>query len=227
MLAGMVKAPSRYNPLVDPKRAAERAKLVLVNMVDAGYISRPATPTRAIAQGVATMKPPTGGERPVLSPTGCWTRCRATSTTPIATWWWSPPSIARAQQAAEAVVDKTLADADAAKNANQAALVAMSPDGAVRAMVGGRDYGASQFNRATQALRPPGSSFKLFVYLAAHGSGDEPGRHHGRRADLDRQLPAEQFRRQVSTARSPCARPSPARSTASRCRSPSASGLPR
>src|SRR3546814_5077304 len=51
----------------------------------------------------------------------------------------------------------------------------MTPDGAVRAMVGGRDYRDSQFNRATQALRQPGSAFKLFVYLAAVESGLQPG----------------------------------------------------
>ena len=57
------------------------------------------------------------------------------------------------------------------RNAGQAALVTLSPDGAVRAMVGGRDYAGSQFNRATQSLRQPGSAFKAFVY---------PGRLRGR-----------------------------------------------
>ena len=56
----------------------------------------------------------------------------------------------------------------------QGALVAMSPDGAVRAMVGGRDYGQSQFNRATQAQRQPGSAFKPFVYLAGLEAGLQP-----------------------------------------------------
>ena len=56
----------------------------------------------------------------------------------------------------------------------QAALVSLSPDGAIRAMVGGSHYAASQFNRATQALRQPGSAFKLFVYLAALESGMRP-----------------------------------------------------
>ncbi len=60
---------------------------------------------------------------------------------------------------------------------SEGALVAMSPDGAVRAMVGGRDYEETQFNRATQALRQPGSSFKPFVYLAALEHGVRPGDH--------------------------------------------------
>ena len=61
--------------------------------------------------------------------------------------------------------------------AGQAALVAMRPDGRVVAMVGGIDYKASQFNRATQALRQPGSSFKAFVYLAAMRAGARPDMH--------------------------------------------------
>ena len=59
--------------------------------------------------------------------------------------------------------------------ASQGALVTMRPDGAVRAMVGGTDYRGSQFNRATQALRQPGSAFKAFVFLAAFENGYVPG----------------------------------------------------
>src|SRR5205814_8843742 len=59
----------------------------------------------------------------------------------------------------------------------QGALVALSPDGAVRAMVGGRDYGQSQFNRATQAQRQPGSAFKPFLYLAGLEAGLRPADH--------------------------------------------------
>ncbi|MDH3919827.1 MAG: penicillin-binding transpeptidase domain-containing protein, partial [Rhodospirillales bacterium] len=58
--------------------------------------------------------------------------------------------------------------------AGQAAFVALTPGGAVRAMVGGRDYGESQFNRAVQALRQPGSAFKAFTYLAAFEKGLDP-----------------------------------------------------
>jgi penicillin-binding protein 1A len=68
-----------------------------------------------------------------------------------------------AGQAVAEVLDREGAE----RHASQAALVAMRPDGAVVAMVGGRDYRASQFNRAVDAQRQPGSAFKLFVYLAA------------------------------------------------------------
>src|SRR5689334_6691970 len=149
MLAGMVKAPSRYNPLIDPKRAVDRAKQVLASMVDAGYLSD-ADASRAITKGVANLKTPAAASGQyyadwVLDQVNDYVNYTDRDLVVVTT------IDGRAQQIAEAAVEKTLSDADAAKNANQAALVAMSPDGAVRAMVGGVDYGASQFNRATQA----------------------------------------------------------------------------
>jgi penicillin-binding protein 1A len=78
------------------------------------------------------------------------------------------------QAAAESAVADVLARYGVKDAVSQGALVAMSPDGAVRAMVGGRDYGQSQFNRAVQAKRQPGSAFKLFVYLAALRDGARP-----------------------------------------------------
>src|SRR5439155_18275003 len=72
----------------------------------------------------------------------------------------------RLQEAAEAAIAEILAKNGVKDAVTQGALVAMAPDGAVRAMVGGRDYAQSQFNRATQAQRQPGSAFKPFVYLA-------------------------------------------------------------
>src|SRR5438094_4947835 len=80
----------------------------------------------------------------------------------------------RLQEAAEAAIGDVLARNGAKDAVSQGALVAMSPDGAVRAMVGGRDYGQSQFNRATQAQRQPGSAFKPFVYLAGLEAGLRP-----------------------------------------------------
>ena len=78
------------------------------------------------------------------------------------------------QRAAEEAVQAAFGEAGAAAEAEQVALVAMSPDGRVRAMLGGRGYAASQFNRATQSERQPGSAFKLFVYLAALEAGLRP-----------------------------------------------------
>ena len=79
--------------------------------------------------------------------------------------------VPRLQQIAEKVVRRALDNEGNALGVSQAALVAMTPDGAVVAMVGGRDYKASQFNRAVTAMRQPGSTFKLFVYYAALKKG--------------------------------------------------------
>jgi penicillin-binding protein 1A len=84
---------------------------------------------------------------------------------------------AQAQAAAEQAIQATLARDGTKAEVSQAALVAMSPDGAIRAMVGGRDYGESQFNRVTQATRQPGSAFKPFVYLAGLEHGLKPEDH--------------------------------------------------
>ncbi|MGH6942881.1 MAG: transglycosylase domain-containing protein, partial [Geminicoccaceae bacterium] len=78
------------------------------------------------------------------------------------------------QRAAEAAVTKVFAERAESRGVGQAALVAMTHDGRVRAMLGGRSYADSQFNRATQAERQPGSAFKLFVYLAALEAGYRP-----------------------------------------------------
>src|SRR6185436_4829711 len=78
------------------------------------------------------------------------------------------------QSIAEGIVSRRLRAEGRAKKVSQAALVAMAPDGAILAMVGGRDYTDSQFNRVTQAKRQPGSLFKLFVYLAAFEKGFSP-----------------------------------------------------
>jgi penicillin-binding protein 1A len=80
----------------------------------------------------------------------------------------------RLQKIAETELVKMLDTDGLKRNAGQAALVTLSPDGAVRAMVGGRDYAGSQFNRATQSLRQPGSAFKAFVFLAGFEHGLTP-----------------------------------------------------
>jgi penicillin-binding protein 1A len=165
MLAGMVQAPSRLAPTHNLALAQKRSRLVLQAMADTGVIS----PARAHE---------TKSARPVGD----------NSSVPTGTYFadWVAPQAAQAFDAdyGEVRVPTTL-DADlqqlavrAVANARiggaQAALVAMRPDGRVVAMVGGRNYGKSPFNRATQARRQPGSAFKLFVYLAALRAGYTP-----------------------------------------------------
>ncbi len=172
IIAGLLKAPSRYSPANSPDEANQRAQVVLETMVEAGFI----TPAQMAG---ATLEPPPS--RPAVA-TGVgryfadWISDRVGSyvgydhedlvvTTTLDL---------RLQQAAEHRLSELLATQGPSNQVSQGALVALSPDGAVRAMVGGRNYTESPFNRATQALRQPGSSFKPFVYLAALGAGYTP-----------------------------------------------------
>ncbi len=169
VLAGLLKAPSRLSPVSNPTGAAERGRLVLREMVEAGFIAP------AEAQAAAASELPIVSHDDGRGYFADWVLAeevkrrmgRIDRDLKIATTF-----DAGLQHLAARAVATALAGRD---NPAQAALVAMSPDGAVRALVGGRDYGESQFNRATQALRQPGSAFKLFVYLAALERGLRPG----------------------------------------------------
>ena len=169
IIAGSVKAPARYNPLSDSDAGLARAQIVLAAMQSAGFIDEN---TRTLAQAT----------RP---------RILRANGTPGSGWFtdWimahlddivgpsAEPVIVetsfdlQTQTLAERAVAQGLSDEGEGLHASQAALVAMTPDGAIRAMVGGRNYGSSGFNRATEAVRQPGSAFKPFVYLTAleHG----------------------------------------------------------
>jgi penicillin-binding protein 1A len=172
MIAGLLKAPSRFSPARDRERAAQRTGIVLDNLVDAGYLSKAqADAARRESTRLAEVQQPRPGNRyfadwvtEFLAGFGGGKRDLLVQTT-------LDPKL---QAAAEATLAETLRKEGPKADASQAALVAMSPDGAVRAMVGGRDYGDSQFNRATQALRQPGSAFKPFVYAAALEAGLTP-----------------------------------------------------
>nr|WP_246513427.1 penicillin-binding protein 1A [Azospirillum picis] len=171
VLAGLLKAPSRYAPSSNPDESAERARVVMAAMLDAGYL------TQAQYEAARTAKP-----SPRRKPGGDG-RYFADWVTELVPGFAGPDHgdvIVRTtldlkmQRAAEQRLEALLAGPGAAANVHQGALVAMSPDGAVRALVGGRDYDGSEFNRATQALRQPGSAFKPFVYLAALEAGWTP-----------------------------------------------------
>ena len=166
IIAGLVKAPSNYSPTADAEAARQRAGVVLKSMVDNGFISR----------SVAASVDPA---RIRLEPTIKQNSVR------YFTDWALPQLDTLIDETSEPIDVFTTLDpkmqalADRAIAANtprgaQGALVALDRDGAVRAMVGGRDYVDSLYNRATQAERQPGSAFKLFVYLAALESGMKP-----------------------------------------------------
>jgi len=177
VIAGLLKAPTKFSPSRDSEAAAARAQQVLANMVDAGYITTAqaaaaaADEKRALAEAART--PP--GSRYfadwIADQLGRLHEAQGRDIVVVTTL--NPKMQGEAEGA---VLDTLTRDGDKFK-AGEGALVAMSPDGAVRAMVGGRDYAESQFNRATQALRQPGSSFKPFVYLAALEHGVRPSDH--------------------------------------------------
>lgn len=172
MLAGLVKSPTRLAPNRNFDAAEKRARIVIAAMSELGFI----TPSN---EKVALSKPPR-----IVAQAG------NGAVNYVADWIVDvlndvvghieddvvvTTSIDSSLQAsAEKSVTEELAAKGDKGNVSQGALVAMTPDGAVRAMVGGRNYAESQFNRAVAAKRQPGSAFKTFVYLTAIEHGLTP-----------------------------------------------------
>ncbi len=193
MLAGLLKAPSRYNPRSNADRAEKRTLVVLANMVAAGYLSAQDAKRASSQKGATVLSRRGGGSRYFVD----WVLARVPGFVSVdrdvVVRTTLQPTIQRL--AGQAVI-KHLDGAGAKQNVTQAALVIMSLDGALRAMVGGRSYAKSQFNRVTQARRQPGSAFKPLVYLAGLEAGmrdntifkDEPININGwKPANIDRQ----------------------------------------
>lgn len=173
MLAGLFKAPARYAPHVNLPAARARANEVLTNLVQGGLMSE--------GQVIAARRSPAS----VID--------RQEKTAPDFFLDWAFEEVQRIarpfaqhslivrttidmglQAAAEEAVETGLRQYGESYHVKQGALVMIENGGAVRAMVGGRDYGESQFNRATKALRQPGSSFKVYTYAAAMEKGKTP-----------------------------------------------------
>lgn len=173
MLAGMLKAPSRYNPINDKALAATRARIVLKNMIAAGYIGEGEADQAA---AIATPAIAPGTRNQIGQFYADWVLDQVSSyvgytESDLIVETTLDPAIERA---AEANLARIMTEKGPEMQAGQAALVAMTPEGAVKAMVGGVSYRESQFNRATQAQRQPGSLFKLFVFLAGFENGYTP-----------------------------------------------------
>jgi penicillin-binding protein 1A len=174
IIAGLLKAPSRFAPTASFERAKNRGYQVLLNMVNAGMLDA--------ATAEATVKNYAAPEALQVS--------QGSDVRYFTDWVVDqlPNYIGRIeedvvvtttlnaqlQHQAQDALQHALAAEGEAKKASQGALVAMAPDGAVRALLGGVNYQKSAFNRATQARRQPGSVFKLFVYLAALEAGMTP-----------------------------------------------------
>ncbi len=172
IMAGSVKAPARYNPLSNSDAGLARARIVLRAMRDAGFIDEN---TRALAQATQPRVIRANGT-PGSGWFTDWVMAHlrdivAPSAEPVIV---ETSFDLETQTLAERAVAQGLASEGEKVRASQAALVAMTPDGAIRAMVGGRNYGVSGFNRATDAVRQPGSAFKPFVYLTALEHGHTP-----------------------------------------------------
>src|SRR3954447_23884844 len=172
MLAGLVKSPSRLAPNRNPEGAEKRAQTVLASMADAKFITdaqaqasigHPSFNVKAAGAGTVNYVADWIGE--VLDDLVGQIDQNIVVETSI------DPKL---QAIAEASVIDELAAKSVKFNVSQGALVAMTPDGAVRAMVGGRNYADSQYNRAVTAKRQPGSAFKPFVYLTALEQGLTP-----------------------------------------------------
>ena len=172
MLAGLLKAPSRYAPTRDLALARARANQVLANMVDAGFLTGDGA--SAASRRPATVRASGGayGVQYYLD----WVVDRLPDYIgrPDADLIVETTLDPRLQALAEEKMAAAFAKAGTAARVGQGAMVVLAPDGAVRAMVGGRSYAKSQFNRATQARRQPGSAFKPFVYLTALERGMTP-----------------------------------------------------
>src|SRR5436190_2665979 len=173
VLAGLLKAPTRFSPARDRDKAAGRAAQVLDNMVEAGFI-KAADAAAAGKQGAASAA--LAQNRPGSRYFADWVADQIGDFAGTANRDLVVRTTldARLQATAESAIAEVLTRFGARDTVGEGALVALSPDGAVRAMVGGRDYGQSQFNRATQAQRQPGSAFKPFVYLAGLEAGLRP-----------------------------------------------------
>ncbi|AOL24665.1 penicillin-binding protein 1A [Erythrobacter litoralis] len=165
IIAGLVKAPSRYSPTADVQAAVDRAQVVLRLMREQGYI----TPAQASVDVDAVKLKQQAGQNSVRYFTD-WALPQLDillpeTFAPIEVW--TTLDIGK-QRAATAAIDANT------PGGAQGALVSLDRDGAILALVGGTDYVESNFNRATNAMRQPGSSWKLFVYLAALEAGYRP-----------------------------------------------------
>ncbi|MEF3368105.1 PBP1A family penicillin-binding protein, partial [Methylocystis sp. 9N] len=172
LLAGLMKAPSKLAPDRNPEGAAERAAQVVAAMAQEGHITeamakaalaRPAQARRDI--GAGSINYAADYVMDALDDTiGAIDQDIVVATT----------IDSRMQMAAEGALTQELDEKGAKFGVTQGALVALDPNGAIRALVGGRDYSQSQYNRAVSAKRQPGSAFKPFVYLAGLENGLTP-----------------------------------------------------
>jgi penicillin-binding protein 1A len=175
IIAGQLKAPSRLSPATRPELAASRAVLVLAAMRDEGFLTE-AGYTEALHRQVTYAANDTEREETGLEFAVDYVLERLP---PLAAHGHSAMTVETTidgdlQRHAQATIARRLASTSGATDGTEAALVVLDPEGGVRAMVGGRAWSRSQFNRAVRARRQPGSAFKPVLYLAAIEQGATP-----------------------------------------------------
>ena len=171
-LAGLLKAPSTYSPLANPVKSRQRANVVINAMVDAGYLDKSEKNQINTTIPKPTKKPTGNAERYYSD----WIVDQVNELigTPDEDIIVETTMNIDIQRIAEDELATAIRKNGGEKNITQGAVVVMRPNGSVVALVGGKDYAVSQFNRATQAARQPGSSFKPFTYLTALEYGWRP-----------------------------------------------------
>jgi len=172
VIAGLLKAPSRYSPTAHPERSRARAKVVLDQMQEAGYIQSADEHMRH-AEATFSQTSATGNGYQFFAD---WVYDSISNYVSIADKDLvvvTTLDLVMQKKAEEAALN-LLEDMGKDLKTSEISMVVMTPNGAVRAMVGGKSYQGSQFNRVTQALRQPGSAWKPFVYLAALEYGMSP-----------------------------------------------------
>jgi penicillin-binding protein 1A len=176
MLAGLFKAPSKYAPHINPDAARQRSNVVLYRMLETGRI------TQAELME-ARLKPPRIIDQKIIESPDWFLDWAYKDTLQLVgeqnlqgdyVLEVKTTIDLQLQDQSQRIVNAMLAGEALDYEASQAASITMAPDGAVRAIIGGRDYDESQFNRATDAARQPGSAFKPFVYLTALLGGYTP-----------------------------------------------------
>lgn len=173
LLAGLFKAPARFAPHVNLPAARARANEVLTNMVQAGFMTEgQVIGARRHPADIVEIAEASGSPDYFLD----WVFEEVKRMAPNADRVLTVRTTIdmAMQRTAEEAIEAVLRQSGESYRVRQAATVAMENDGAVRVMVGGRDYGESQFNRATSALRQPGSAFKPYVYATAMMNGFTP-----------------------------------------------------
>ena len=173
LIAGLLKAPSRYNPLVNLERANKRTQQVLANMVDAGYISKKSAKQANFHKSGLLTRPPDQTKARYFTD---WVLTQISSyiSSGHGDIIVETTLDSHLQAWTEGEVKRVIAKNKGPSKVSEVALVALEKDGAVRTMIGGHRYFHSQFNRAVQAKRQPGSAFKPFVYLSALEAGLSP-----------------------------------------------------